>query len=279
MVSSRTVAKALDLLCLFLSQREIGVTDTARRLKMDKSTVSRLLTTLRQHAFVEADPVTKRYRLGHAVLHLSAALYDQLDLRRVALPVMQRLREGCGETLTLETRVGDVRVCIEQLPSLHEIRRVVDIGQRLPLYAGASGKLLLAFADEETEPLLQRLRLQRLAPGTPRTVVALRSEIERIRVAGYAVTVDEVVNGVSGIAAPLRDYRSRVIASVAASGPSGRWTRDKMETFSEQMIAGAAEISTTLGHRSPLARSGQASGSVQRRPTAPGRGAHRPEAS
>ena len=245
---SLTVRKALLILCQFLDAPDIGVSETARRLGMDKSTVFRLLATLQAHTFVTTDPTTKRYRLGPMVLHLSAVLYDQLDLRRVALPVMHRLRKACQETLTLEVRFADVRVCVEQLPSLQPIRRVVEIGQRLPLYAGASGKLLLAFSDD-AEALLSRLDFKRLTRRTPRTAEVLRQEIEEIRASGYAVSVDEVLSGVSGIAVPVRDYRGRVIASLAASGPSGRLTRGKMERLSDQMIAGAATVSTGLGHR------------------------------
>lgn len=248
MVNS-SVGKALDLLSLFLEQPEIGVTDAARRLGVDKSTVSRLMATLAAKRFVAADPVTRRYRLGVRTLHLAAVLYGQLDLRRLALPVMQRLRDLTEETVSLQTRVGDMRVCIEQVPSRHAVRRVVEVGQPLPLHAGSSGKLLLAaMSDSEIDALLERVRAGTFTPRSP-GAEALRREIARIRASGVAISVGERVAGVSGISVAVRNYRGEVVAGLAVTGPSSRWTLARMARFRDALVRGAAEISEALGYR------------------------------
>ncbi len=251
-MGSQTVDKAMEILSLFLEGPEVGVMEATRRLGMDKSTVSRLFASLEAAAMVVADPLTRRYRLGTRVLHLANALYEQLDVRRIALPEMVRLRDACDETVSLQRRIGDARVCIEQVQSRQGVRRVVEVGQPLPLYAGSSGKLLLSqMADEEIDAFLRRLSPDPPSANFP-SPESLRQEIHRIRSVGYAISLDERVAGMSGISAPVRDYRGEVVAALAISGPSVRWTQERMQSFVGQLLTGAAEVSSDLGYRAEL---------------------------
>lgn len=245
---SLTVSKALDLLKLFLVEHEIAVSDAARMLRMDKSTVSRLLAPLENYGYVVVNPKTRRYQLGISFLHLAGVMYRRLDPGLVALPVMRRLRDASGETVTLQIRMGNIRVCIQQVPSPHDIRRVVELGQPLPLTVGSSGKILLAFLpDDELHALLEGLPHVRYTKETP-SRSKFREDLLKVRLLGYATSWHERVDGVSGIAAPVQNYLGELVASLAISGPSWRWTLDRMLDFTPQLLVGASELSAMLGY-------------------------------
>lgn len=248
---STTVAKALRILALFESRPDVGVTEAGEQLSLSKSNASRLLSTLEDEGWVNMDPTSRRYRLGGRVLRLAANYYHQLDLGRFALPTLEWLRDQTGETAVLQIRMGDHRVCIEQVPSRHAVRRVVHVGEPYELNAGSSGKILLAFMPEpEREELLDRLPTAHLTEHSP-SLQVLRHELVEVRDQGFAVSVDERVIGNCGVAAPVFDYRGANIAAVGVSGPTSRVGPAEREKFAGFVVEAARRVSDNLGSSGP----------------------------
>lgn len=242
-----SVAKALDLLLLFRDHNEVGVLEAGRHLGVDKSTASRLLTTLRTAGFTELDSHTRRYRIGHAVLQLAGVHQQGLDLRQLALPVMKGLRDLSGETVNLQIRTGDTRTCIELIPSLHDIRWVGEVGVPLPLNLGSSAKVLLAWLPEaELDALLEHIFRAR-ANQPRRSRKALAAQLAQVRNNGYAVSMGERVAGVSSLAVPVRGRLGQVVAAMAVTGPSSRWTRRHMMSFRHELITAGHKLSEAIG--------------------------------
>lgn len=246
-VRTQSVERALDILLCLSEQPCLGPTELGARLGLHKSTVYRLLRALGSRGFVSTASQGERYELGPAVLLVAERLLDRPRLRDVALPEMIGLRDRTGETVSIHLRVGDHRVCIEQVESRQDIRRAQQVGQILPLYAGAMGKALLVdFGPERLRALVERTPLQALTPSTPPSLEQLASNLLAVAQEGYAVSFGERVVGCTTVAVPLRDASREVSAALGISGPSFRFTAERAR--------GAASLLMEAGQRITRAR-------------------------
>ncbi len=249
-----TVDRALDVLELLLATRgPLGVRDIARRLDLSPATVHRLLGSLRSHGLVVQVGDTRAYQLGWAFLDYASALLADVRLADVAGPVARNLRDRTQETVTVQIRVGADRVCIQEAEGLHEIRRRVGLGRRVPLHAGASGRAILAFLPvDEIEALLPRYEHLSLTPLTEIDGSRLRVLLDETRASGTAVSHGESVDGVSSIATPVFDAMGSVAGSIAVSGPSARWTAEEMAKHRGDLLEAGLTLSRGLGFRGVL---------------------------
>jgi len=239
--SVRAVERALQLLnCFSFDKKELTLGELSSGSGLPKPTVFRLLVPLEASGFIEKDARTQTYRLGIAVFQLGQIVQASLELRRVALPVMEELGEKTGETINLNIVRGRERVCIEKVDGKHDLRRFVELGKGLPLYGGASGKLLLAFLPD-------RQRREILADVGPSA--GLAEQLEQIRQTGYAVSHDERVLGAAAVSAPILDHEGKLLAGLTISGASVRFTPDKVADFVELAVWGAKKISAAMGFR------------------------------
>ena len=202
-----SVGNAARLLKAFLSrEKEIGVSELARRLDLGKSTVHRLLTTLVQEGLVERNTETGAYRLGLTMFELGQVVQSHMDLHGAVGPVLAALREETHEGCQVGVLDGHEVVYIDRLESSQTLRLFNETGRRVPVHTTSSGKTLLAHL---TEPELEAVlaAASPLAQMTPRSVTdpqLLRAELARIRARGWSEAVEEREIGVASIAAPIR---------------------------------------------------------------------------
>jgi DNA-binding IclR family transcriptional regulator len=218
-----SVDKALRLLELVGERQALRVSEAAELLGVARSTAHRLLTALRRRGFVLQDKPNGAYRPGSALNEIGLAAIGRIDIRRVARPVLEELREQTSETVSLSLLEGrNVRFvdCVES-------RRAVRVGDRtgvvLPAHCTAAGKAILA-ALPPTE-LARRYRDRELTIRTPASIAswdALSRELERIRRDGFAVNRQEGESGVSAVAVALRDPTDAPLAAIAVVVPSSR---------------------------------------------------------
>ena len=243
--------KALRVLMLFRpEQPEWGVTAVAREVEMPKSTVYRILRVLQQHGFLSQDADTRRFRLGLAVLELGRRAHEGLELRRIALPIMERVAALSGETVLLQVvgPDGDRVVCVERVQARQGLRLILEVGTTAPIYAGCSSKVLLAFmSDDAIEQVLSRP----LVPVTSHTMTdpeQIRAELTKIRHDGYAISYQETDEGVAGVSVPIRDHLDRVVAGLSISGPITRVNEATISDTIALALDGAEQIAQRLGH-------------------------------
>lgn len=250
--SARSVERTLDILLTFLREgRELGITELSRGLKLPKATVHRLVATLVGRGFLTRNPQTAHYRIGLNLFRLGSLFLAQAEVRQAALPVIHELAHATRETVNLNVVIDRCRVCIEKAESTHDIRHFVELGRPLPLYGGASGKVLLAFLDDAE---IDAVIAEGLTPLTPRTIIApdrVIRNLAEIRRRGYATSADERVPGASAVSAPVRDGTGRVVAGLTISGPTYRFTPERVRRYVELVQQGAARISATLGYAEP----------------------------
>jgi IclR family KDG regulon transcriptional repressor len=213
---TQTLIRAAAILDSFTVERpELGVRDLARRLGLSPATAGRLLATLHSAGILRQNEATRAYALGVKVLSWASVFSSTLDVRSKARPVLEQLHRQTRESVSLYIRDGVERVCVERIESLQQIRVVVRVGERMQLYAGASGKVLLAFLPrEQRKKLLAELDLVRLTENTLCDRKRLERDLLEILERGYAISLGERVSGAASVAAPIFDVSGSVVASL-----------------------------------------------------------------
>jgi DNA-binding IclR family transcriptional regulator len=228
-----------------VDEPRLGVSELSRRLNLTRSTVHRLLASLRQCGLIEQDSSTHKYRLGRAAVELGyTAIYTD-PLLVTALPYLYFLSDQVGETVYLGERRGDeVATVLHVLsPSSRDHMRWYD---RLPLHSSSSGKVLLAYSEEsELEALLEQ-DLPRYTEHTVTDPVALREHLQEIREQGFAPCFEEYRLGVNAIGVPVADEEGKVVAALSVLGPAYTLTRDKATASLERLKAVSREITVRL---------------------------------
>jgi len=236
----RAVERALDLLLCFTVQNEWAMTELAEKVGLHKSTVHRMLATLEEKGFVSRDRFSDRYRLGLRIWELSANMSGADDPAVLALPEMERLRESLGETVSLYIRDGAERIRIQAVQSNQAVRRVAPVGVRLPLYVGASSKVLIAFEEPSKR---EELLLDESWPASfDRSYY--RDQLAEIEKLGYATSFEERETGAAAVAAPVYSRSRKLLAALSVSGPANRLTPEVMREHAPAIMESARRLST-----------------------------------
>ncbi len=246
----RSVEKALSILEAFDSRTpELGVTELSSRTGFPKSVTHKLLRTLAIKGFVRQDHTSHRYRIGPAILAVAGALLNTDPLIREGTPVLQRLSRMTSHTATLGILDRSEVLFVAAVEGTHAIRAGVRVGDRRPLHATATGKVLLAgLNDTELNTLLGLGPLQQFTPTTVTDPEVLRRELQLVRRRGTAYNLGERVSEASAIAAPAFDYTNQVVAGMAVVFPANMGNRVFAE-FARAVIACGQELSAHLGAR------------------------------
>lgn len=244
--SVRAVERALQIMqCFTFEKKELSLAELSVISELPKPTVLRLLVTLENQGFVEKESKTQKYRLGMAIFLLGQIVSSSMELRKVALPVMEELSAKTGETININIAQGNERICIEKVDGKHDLRQFVDIGRSLPIYRGASGKLLLAYLPEKQQSEV----LSQSKEGLSDTVESLLKQLREIRSRGYAVSHNERVLGAAAVSVPIMNHEAKLLAGLTISGASVRFTEEKVAQYIDYAISAAKKISAALGYQ------------------------------
>ena len=247
----QSVDRAAAILEILARDGEAGVTEVARELGVHKSTASRLFAALDRRELVAQDAARGKFRLGVGILRLAGAAGRGLDVVQESRPVCQALAKAVGETVNLAILSGRDALYLDQVAGPAALSPHNWAGQRIPLHATSDGKVLLAYlpAAEVTDHLVPPL--EHFTGHTITTSAEFPQVLAEVRRAGYATAVDELEEGLTAIAAPVRNAEGQVIASISASGPSFRIPADRIGALADSVRCAAAEVSCRLGWTSP----------------------------
>lgn len=229
-----------------LAAADLRLTDLARDLHLPKSTTFEILRTLRTHRFVAVDPHSGRFRLGPALPGLGARVQTRADLREAARPVLLRLARATGETTILHIPDEDGYLILDREESPHQLRVAAPIGLRLPPFAGAVAKAILASVPErEAAQRIPRRLPQFTVESITGRAVYLR-DLGRTRTRGYATDDEEYLPGVRAVSAPIAGADGRVVATLSIVGVKTRVSAVRWGRAGRLVKAGAREISDVL---------------------------------
>ncbi|MBI1921396.1 MAG: IclR family transcriptional regulator [Geobacter sp.] len=246
----QAVSHALDLLEQFHDDvDELGVTELSKRLKLHKNNVFRLLATLESRGYIEQNRVTENYRLGLKTLELGQIFIKQMGLLRQAKPILEDLVKKCNETSYVAILKEQHIVYLDVVETDLTVRVVPRVGSRLPAYCTAAGKIQIAYmTDEELDQFLPK----EFKGYTSKTITSreeLKKHLHLVAEQGWALDNEELDPGVRCVGAPIRDYTRRIVGAVSISGPSMRFSDERIEKELIPLVVQAAEdISTKLGY-------------------------------
>ncbi len=249
--SSKSLQKALRIL-LHLGQYgpEMGVTDLASTMSLNKTTVHRLLHAMAKFELVEQNPENDRYRLGLKLHELGLKALESRTLQREAHRFLLEMSRRSHETVSLAVPSPGAIICLDRVNSPHTVITTrTDVGARFPAHCTAVGKAVLAYlTGEEIAAILRNNGLPRFTPSTLTRVADLQYNLRQIRERGYAIDNQELERGLSGVAAPVRTAQDRVIAAIGIAGPTLRFRSQELREKIALVTQTAQELSTSLGH-------------------------------
>ncbi|SPS01978.1 IclR family transcriptional regulator [Cupriavidus taiwanensis] len=248
--------RGLRLLGEFSSrERTLSAAELARRLKVPRSTVFRLLATLEMMGFVERTDGGREFRLGMAVLRLGFDYLASLELTELGRPLLDRLRDEIHYPCNLVVRDGRSIVYVAKSVASRPFASTVNVGTRLPAHATVLGRVLLEdLSLAELRALYPEERLEVYSESTPRTVDELYEMVQRDRQRGYVLQEGFFEASISTIAAPVRDRSGKVTAALGATIPAARIDPDQLDNMVEQVRRAAAELSRLLDYRPEVPR-------------------------
>jgi DNA-binding IclR family transcriptional regulator len=199
--------------------------DLARDLEMPTSTVAGLLSELKGLGYLHV--VGGRHVPGPRLLSMSYRLSGRLRIDPATRQALERIARATGETTIFSVELGargdapGVLLIVDQVEGPHPLRYVAPVGTASRMYATAGGRALLAFGHRSASTIPAET-LHAMTPRTLTDPAAIDEELERIRRRGYALNVEETIEGVTAIAAPVLDGGRPPIATVTIVGPSAR---------------------------------------------------------
>ncbi|WP_144549191.1 IclR family transcriptional regulator [Bacillus sp. X1(2014)] len=245
--SLKNALRILNSFSMDEPEKKIGEISTS--LGLNKSTVSRTMATLASEGFVHKDPETKKYRLGLSILTLSGVVYSSMDIYRDSQPVLNKLVETLGETAHISVLDHLDVIYLHKVECNHPVRFLTHVGRRNPPYCTSSGKVLLAFSDEEVTKSVIEKGLHKYSKNTITDTNILHAHLREVRKNGYASSVEELLDGVTSIAAPIYDYKGKVVAALSIVGPKQRFPAHKIQSIAKKVISASLDISRNMGYR------------------------------
>jgi DNA-binding IclR family transcriptional regulator len=234
----KSLTKGLKALDLLMKAGDVGTTDVARSLALDKSAASRILKTLAEAGFA-VQGTDRRFRSGPKLRARESAvgLPGGASIRERARPLLQRIFDATRETAHLAIRADDQVLYLDKLDTDQPLRVDRPVGTLAPLHCTALGKVLLAFADT---PLPRNLT--GFTTRTPVSESDLKSALQRVVDNGYATDDEEFAPGIRCVAAPLRSPSHQVVAAIGLSGPTTRIAQKDLDDLGRLVAAVAREF-------------------------------------
>lgn len=233
----RSIRRALDILSLLTDDKPVvSIRDVTDSTGLPKTTVLRLVHTLEQSGLLWA--TAGGYMAGPGLWRWAYLARRSWQLPPETKAAMRELGARHAETVNLYVLRDTSRVCVAQEESPRALRHVVQVGDELPLWGGASAKVLLSDAPEEV-----LARVARRSPGGEAHLETLLRWAAEVRRDGYAVSHGEREEGISAVAVPVTGRSGSVVAALALSGPAFRFSADRVAEFSADLKLAAARMS------------------------------------
>jgi sugar lactone lactonase YvrE/DNA-binding IclR family transcriptional regulator len=248
---TQALVRALRLLDIVAAApRPLRTAAIATQAGLSRATVHRMLGALAEAGLLRQDTPEGAWRLGLKVFELAHRVWDTLDIRGAAEPELARLAGLSGETARLALLDGDACLYVDQREAGRPgVRLGNGVGARTALHASAVGKVILAHLP--TPERRRRVAAQQLTALTAATITdgaAFLGDLDLVKARGYAISVEESVEGVAGVAAPVLNHLGEPIAAVCVLGPSFRLPPDRLHALGREVIEAARRISGNAGH-------------------------------
>jgi DNA-binding IclR family transcriptional regulator len=247
----QALMRALDILdCFDYQNRVLRLSDIVNRTGLNKTTAKRLISNLAARGYLQQNPGSKSYQLGIRLFELGGIVFSSFSLRRAAAQPMNTLQQETLATVLLGVKIENHLVYVDKREG-RDMRRISsDIGWRRPLHYGMLGMVLMAYlAPGEARRIIRQFPLEGHTPFSITDDDAFNLRLGKIREKGYVLEKEEAVEGVLGIAAPVRDYARQVVAALGIALPVAQGSLNVELDQAIDLVKKACEdISSDLGY-------------------------------
>jgi len=242
------VVKAFRVLeALADSVEPLGVSELARRLDIGKSTVHGLLTTLAALGMIEAGNGSRRYRIGRGLHLLASRSAGGVDLRALARPKLEALAGTTGQTSFLGIPHRDAVTIVDMVHGPLAMSVSARVGSSIPLLAGAVGKALLAaWPEVRRDAFLAGRELPRFTRRTLTDNQRYRAAVRRADERGFAIDVDEYVDGMRAAAAAIVGPDDEPVGALWVAGFARHIDDAALDEIAKSVAIAAREIGALL---------------------------------
>jgi DNA-binding IclR family transcriptional regulator len=242
------VTKALEILdCFSTHETELSLNQLCDKTGLYKSRVHRLCGTLIASGYLVRTSRTN-YRLGPKLMVLGKIYEKTNSLRSLAVPFMKALSDATGESTALFVIDGSRCICMAREMGSSRLIYSINEGDFMELGPTASGRVLLAYADERfTATVLNKAQNVRFTESTLVDKDEIQAELAKIRQRGYALNIEGREQGVAAIAAPVFDFENKVPAALAIVGPAHRFSGENLDQMLTSLLKASREISKLMG--------------------------------
>jgi DNA-binding IclR family transcriptional regulator len=213
---------------------EMNLQELSTQLKVPRTSLWRILKTLTQEEYVIFDKTRRTYRLGFKFMYMGSVLLTGSHFRSQGRDLLKKLAEKTGETAEIDMRVRNQLVIVEQVPGPNAVYSYSYPGSVMPYFhATAPGKVYLAHIEKaKLQRVISKIGLPKLTKHTIQNILDLENEIEKVKIDGFAVDIEEMREGVGRIAAPIYNGSKQVVACVAIVCPHFRLNdRNKISEY------------------------------------------------
>lgn len=249
-VQVQSVARAAEIIRCFLKEPELGISEIAAEMDLNKSTVFGLVNTLTSYGYLEQVESNKKYRLGITLFELGNLVLSRIDVRSEAKEICAPLAAKYPATVHIATHSEGEVIYIEKMDRGNTLISASNVGRRAPMHCTGVGKAMLAYLPEEY--LQQRVfnrPLQRLTEHTITKKNDLRKELEEVRQSGIAMDREEIEIGLTCIAAPILNHNGVAEYAVSLSFPYGKIGDVDQEEVKRDLLTCTQKLSARLGYR------------------------------
>ncbi|MDX2502625.1 MAG: IclR family transcriptional regulator [Deltaproteobacteria bacterium] len=247
----QSVERTLDILdCFSFQNRELSLSEIVLHTGLNKTTAKRLISNLVTRGYLRQNLQTKTYQLGMRLFELGGIVFSSFSLRRAAANPMNLLQNETGATVLLGVGIDNQLVYIDKREGDGMIRISSDIGWRRPLHYGMLGMVLMASLDAaDVRTILAEHPLEAHTPFSITDEDAFSLRLEKIRNQGFVLEKEEAIEGVCGIAAPIKDYSRQIVAALGIALPlDQRRANANMDKIVSLVKATCEAISSDLGY-------------------------------
>jgi IclR family acetate operon transcriptional repressor len=239
-----TLEKVLAVLEAVSDQPQaVGLPDLAARLKLPRQTVHRVLGQLQAAGLVMRHPARERYFVGPRLTRLALSSLHSKNQGAPVRAILEDLVDDLKETCNIGVLDDLAYVYLERIECKWPLRTHLEAGSRVSAYGTSGGKTLLA--QLEPEHCRRLLKSRRLEAHTPRTITKLaelEAELAKVRSRGYALNNQEYLDGIVGLAVPIKDGAGRAVAALAMHGPVTRLSLKACEAHVPRLLQTADRI-------------------------------------
>jgi DNA-binding IclR family transcriptional regulator len=232
---------------LAATSRQLGVSEIAASLGMDKGNTHRLLGVLVDRGYIRKDEHTRRYETTPWLVALSGSVLRNLDLATTAAPVCDALLADIGESVHVAQVTQRTVIYILQRRAAMRVSVNTDIGEQAPLHCTATGKAVLAQLPEATVREWVSEPFEQFTRRTPTSMDRLLEDLDLVRQRGYAIDDEELTADVRCVAAPIFAIDGSVRGCIGISGPAHRLGVSQMVEAASAVVTAAREVTNRLG--------------------------------